>query len=107
MDMTMLCIYDVPVPIRPIAYDKDPNDQSFIFEAGGQYYLYLLGPEQLSRFEGEGLTDENAVTVGLDMEYKILDEADDGCEKMHNLELEQRKKALRLAMETKPDGGEA
>jgi hypothetical protein len=96
MDMNMLCFYDLPVPIRPIAFDKASNDHRFIFEAGGRYYMYLTGAEQLSRFEGEGLTDENAVTVGLGLEYKILDEAEGGSRKMNDLEWEQRAKALQF-----------
>jgi hypothetical protein len=99
MDMTMSCIYDLPVPIRPIAYNKASYDQSFIFEAGGQYYWYLTGAEQLLGFKGEGLTDENALTVGLGLGYKILDEAEGGCRKMNDLEWEQKRKA-QLAKET-------
>jgi len=93
MDITMSSFYDLPVPIRPIAYDRDSFDHSFTFEAGGRYYESLTGAGQLVRFEGEGLTDENAVTVGLGLEYKILDEADDGGRKKNDLEWEQRAKA--------------
>jgi hypothetical protein len=91
-DMTMSCLYNLPVPIRPIAYDTDSFDHAYLFVTGGRYYYYLPGAEQLLRLEGEGLRDDNIVRVGWAKQERVQ-EVEDGSEKLYDLEWEQKEKA--------------
>jgi hypothetical protein len=93
--MTMKCLFEVPVPIRPIAYNTNTHDHAYIFVAGGSYYLYHPEAEHLSILEGEVLRDDNVLKVG--WVKRKLDEVEDGIEKLNNLQWEQEALMARKA----------
>jgi hypothetical protein len=90
-EMTMKCLYDLPVPIRPIAYWKISYDHSYIFTAGdsGVYYYWCPDAQDLVRIEGDGLTDENVVLRRLSGGYTQIREVVDGNEKLWAMEEQQ------------------
>ena len=60
MDTEMKYIYGLPVPMRPIAYNEETVDHSYIFETHGVYYHWSPLEHRLLRLNGV-FTDETVL----------------------------------------------
>jgi hypothetical protein len=93
MDINMASLYNLPVPIRPIAFRTDSVEHDYIFVAGGKYYFFGPQDEQLWRFVEEGLRDDNILSAFSWARRERLYESEEGYEKLYDLEEEEMTKA--------------